>query len=831
MTDHRLKPVKGLISAALNKAIIILLLLAPFIATAQISDIRFRHISVEQGLSNSTINCVFQDSRGFMWFGTRDGLNRYDGVKTVIYKNDPAIKTSISDNFINCIYEDADHQLWIGTAYSLNKFDPYHNTFKRYSIGKPGGNGYFDAVTGICAGDKDHIWVSTLGAGVNLFDVHTGDAKHYWRTQGGLSSDTVTCLYRDNHNNIWAGTAGGLNVYNQGGANFTPLALNGLNPNTGIQAIAGDNHNNIWIGTTAQGAGLYNPQNKQYKSFTHNDRDTGSISGNLILDIHTDKKGNIWIGTINQGMNLYNPVNGSFHKYLPRPEAPGSLSNLTVSAIFDDNQGNLWVGTHRGGINLYTAESDKFKLYRQGLDAASLSYNDVKAFCEDSKGNIWVGTDGGGLDLFDQKKNTFQHFKSTPGNSSSLSSNSIQAIAEDGDHNLWVGTWGGGLNLMSGTSGNFTAFRANASDPNAISSDFLQRMFLDSKGNFWVATYGGGLNLLDTKTHHFKRITSAPDGKTSFSGNDVVSIGEDKNGRVWFGTDDGGLNCYDLAKQSFSHYFQHYAKKTDSRVIFTASNGDVWVGMEGLYLLDKKLNEFKLFTTRAGLGSDFIKGIIEDKEHRLWISTSAGVTRLTPATAECKQFTTYDGLQDLEFEANSYMQTRDGQVFFGGIKGFNSFYPDRIQPSSFVPPVYLTDFQIFDQGVNRGSKNSALKTDIAYLKTIDLDYRQSNIGFSFVALNYNLNRNNQYQYKMEGLDRDWVVSGVERKARYTNLEPGSYTFRVRASNSDGVWNSAGTSITIVITPPFWASWWFRLLMAVLVVGTLFILKGSNRQDL
>ncbi|QEC76255.1 hybrid sensor histidine kinase/response regulator [Mucilaginibacter ginsenosidivorax] len=796
-----------------------LLFWQPIISIAQISDVKFRHISNEQGLSNSTITCIFQDSRGFMWFGTRDGLNRYDGIKAIIYKNDPKNKASISDNFINCIFEDADHKLWIGTTYSLNKFDPVNNTFSRFDIGKiPGG------VTTICGHDKDHIWVGTLCNGVSLVNIKTNQLKHFSsnaKQVSSLSCDSVNCIYRDKQNRLWVGTQNGLNIFDAQTSTFKPYAINGLNAHNKIVSIAADHKNNLWLGINGGGVGVYNLIDKTFKLLKHNDADAGSLSGDLVLDVLGDKKGNIWVGTVNEGMNLYNPKDNSFFKYRPRLDNVGSLSNLTVSAIYEDAEGDMWVGTHRGGVNLYTPESDKFRLLRQGIDPNGLSYNDVKAFFEDSKGNLWVGTDGGGLNLFNRTKNTFKHYKNVPGNSSSISADAIQAIAEDGAGALWVGTWGGGLNLMNFNTGTFTRFKANPADPNALSSDFLQRMLLDSKGNFWVATYGGGINLLDAKTHKFKRVTKDPDGITSFSGKNVVSIGEDHEGNVWFGTDDGGLNRYNLTTRRFSHYFDHEKKQTDSRVIFTDSRGQVWVGMAGLYLFDKAKNTFKLYSHDSGLDINFIKGITEGNRHNLWISTSDGMVKLNPRTGKSKQFNTYDGLQAMEFEANSYLKTRDGEMYFGGIRGFNRFYPDEIRINSFIPPVHITDFQVFNKTIIPGDKDSLLKRDIDFTDKIVLDHNQSAIAFSFVALNYIVNRNNQYDYKLDGLDTEWQHAGIERRASYTNLDPGTYTFHVKASNNDGVWNNKGASITIIVTPPFWVTWWFRLLVIVIIVATVY----------
>jgi len=811
------------------------ILLAPIIVLAQMSDVRFRHISNEQGLSNSTINCIMQDSRGFMWFGTRDGLNRYDGLKTIVYKNDPANKNSLGNNFINCLFEGADHRVWVGTSYGLNCFDPVSDNFTQINLH----NSKADPlkITAITDYDKNNLLIGTYGEGLYLFGKKTGKVIHFKYGRGksnSISSDTVNCIYKDIHQRIFVGTAKGVDLLTNKTA-LINLHID-LASNKNIVSIAEDRKNNLLLGINDVGVLQYSLSDGNSTLYRHNDRDLSSLSGNLILQVYTDTEDNIWIGTINNGLNLLDRNKKSFTKYFPKPENPGSLSNTTVSAVFEDKQHNFWIGTHRGGINLYTAEFDKFKLYRHGIDEKSLSYNDVKTFFEDDKHQMWIGTDGGGLNRFDKATNHFYHYKNQPGNPNSLSSDAIQSIAEDAGHNLWVGTWGGGLNLMDKKTGTFKKFRADAANPEAISSDFLQKMFLDHAGNFWIATYYGGLELLDQKTHKFTRITKDFEGKTSFTGNNVVSINEDNDNNIWFGTDDGGLNCYNLISKRFKHYFDNTSVKTDSRVIFTDSKGRVWVGMNGLFLFDKQHDVFKLFTDRANLDHDFIKGITEGNRHNLWISTANGITKLNPITKEYHQYNTFDGLQGMEFEANAYLKAHDGEMYFGGEKGFNSFYPDNIKTNKFIPPVYITEMQVFNKTVLPGKKDSLLNNDISYAKQIVLNHKQSSISFNFIALNYIVNRNNQYKYKLIGLDKDWMAAGMEKRASYTNLDPGTYTFIVKASNNDGIWNDKGSSITVVIRPPFWMTLWFRLTtifagLAVVYSFYYFRLRSIKKQKL
>jgi len=799
------------------------LLFATLISKAQISATRFRRISTDQGLSNSTINCIFQDSRGFMWFGTRDGLNRYDGVNTVIYRTKPGDATSISDNFIRAIYEDPSHKIWIGTSAGLSCLNPVSNTFTRYRHSKTDGNTITsDIVSAISAIDDYNLLVGTTGGGMDIVNTKTSRITHFRHSSknaAGISSDTVNCFYRDSYKNIWLGTQKGIDKFDANKSSFKTFGSGQ------VTAIAEDKQNNLWLGTADAGLLVYSPAANTFKPIKHLDGAKQGLSGNMVLSVMCDKKGDVWVGTINKGLNQYDSGKGVFYNYFPRPENNGSLSNMTVSALYEDKQGNLWIGTHRGGISLYTYDIDKFKLYRQSADKNSLSYNDVKAFCQDGKGNIWIGTDGGGLNRFDRETGAFVRYQHDPANSSSISSDAIQAIAEDAQGKIWVGTWGDGLDMLDPNTGRFTHFKNNPHDKTSISSNFLQMMHLDQQGNFWVATYGGGLNLLNTQTHVFKRVIADPDGATSLHGKNIVSIGEDNDGNAWFGTDDGGLNRYNLASRRFSHYLEHEKKSTDSRVLFTDSKGQFWVGMAGLYRLDKQSNTFKLYSHSAGLDKLFIKGITEGNRHNLWISTSSGLVKLNPENGATQSFNTWDGLQGMEFEANSYVKANDGEMYFGGERGFNSFYPDDIKNNKFVPPVYITDFQVFNKSVSPSDKQSPLNADITFADSISLNYKQSSIAFTFAALNYIITRNNQYYYKLEGLDKDWIKAGMERKASYTNLDPGTYTFKVKGSNNDNVWNETGDSIIIYIAPPFWATLWFRMLIFLTIVLSAYLFYG------
>ena len=795
-----------------------LLILHPVFLQAQAPTLSFRHLGNEQGLSNSTVETIYQDSRGFMWFGTRDGLNKYDGYQLVVYRYNAADSNSISDNYITSIFEDSDHTLWVGTRNGLNRFDAGSNRFTRFRrrAGDASGIGH-NQVTCIYEDRSRRLWIGSFGGGLQQYDKPSGRFRSYLQQPGGLNDNRVNAICEDTAGRLWVGMESGIQQFDAASGVFRSFSLPaGLDKAYQVIRIVRSNgKGQLWLGTEARGLLLFDPSRGSFRSFTHSETSASSLSTNQVRSILPDRKGQLWTGGVNGGLDLFNAVDSGFFHYQNEPENSRSLSQRTVSAIFEDRQGILWIGTHRGGINIYVPGAEKFTLYRQQPDVNSLSYNDVKAFCEDSQGRIWIGTDGGGLNVFDRTSRRFKVYKYNAFDKRTIGSNEVLAITADRQGNIWAGTWGGGLNLFSSTDESFTRFVNNASDAGSISSDYVQQVLEDSRGHLWVATYYGGLNVYDRATHRFTRFTGS--GGQVLRGNNVVSLAEDQQGRLWIGTDDGGLNCYDVRSGKIDHYFTNEEKKPDLRVLFIDSKGRLWLGQSGLYLFDAAKQQFSLYTKEAGLAATFIKGIAEDGDGYFWVSTSNGIVRFHPQQQQYKTYNTSDGLQGLEFEANAYLKTRDGQLYFGGINGFNAFYPRQIKTNTYAPPVYITDLQLYNLKMQPGAPQSPLEQDISLTQRLQLNYKQSSFSFGFAALDYTAPENNQYAYKLDGWDTNWNYVGTERKATYTNLDPGTYVFHVKASNSDGVWSEQARTITLIIQPPFWKTWWF----VALLLGLLF----------
>lgn len=814
-------------------------LICPFLffikgAQAQAPQLKFKHINNLQGLSNSTIEAIYQDSRGFIWFGTRDGLNRYDGYQIIVYKNIANAPGSLSDNYIRCISEDATHNLWVGTINGLNKFDPDKNQFTRYKHDpKKSGSLSGNNINCIYNDKAGVLWIGTTDGSLNRYSTLQNNFVSY---KDAALPNAINAIYEDEANRFWIGTANGLKLFNRQSSRYQQVVNDFNNSpiklNYPVNSIQQDKLGKLWLGIDNSGILVVDLQNNNLQWLKHQRQNAGSLSNDQVKCLLKDSKNQIWAGSINGGLDLYIPSQNQFKHYQNESDNSSSLSQRTVSALFEDKQNNLWAGTHRGGVNLYTPQANKFKLLHNIAGENSLSYNDVRAFYEDENANIWIGTDGGGLNVYNPLQNTFKTYRYNPLNANSLASDAVLDIMQDAGQDMWVSTWGGGLNHLNRATSQFTHYTNTPGNAQTISSNYVQKSLIDSKGNFWVATYYGGLNLFDKATGKFKRITASADGRSRLTGNNIVSIKEDRQQNLWIGTDDGGLNCYNLNTRQFKHYFNNQDKYPDLRIIFIDHKGQLWIGQNGLYLFDKQTQKFKLFTTKGGLGTEFIKGIEEDVAHHLWISTSNGLTKLDPQKLSTKKYNTADGLQGQEFEANASLKAKNGLLYFGGVNGFNQFNPQSINANPFIPPVYITSLQVFNKLILPDSADSPLRNDISSTKEIKLSYKQSTIAFTFSALNYTATENNQYAYKLEGLDNNWYYTGNERKVSFTNLGPGQYTLYIKASNNDGIWNQQGASLHITITPPFWATWWFRLGVTV-VIGYIayLILKFKKNLDL
>lgn len=789
---------------------------------------RFRRLSTDQGLSQSHVSAILKGTRGFMWFATEDGLNRFDGYKYTHYKHDPADPASIHDSFVLSLLEDEKQQMWVGTSTGLDRYDRDSDSFVHYPhprrslaintifrdsnnrlwLGTDQGLYLFDRnrgtyqlyrymgidarsgsefVTSIAEGKGYVLWVGTE-QGLFKLDVKSGVLtayEHGARTRDGLRSDWIKVLHFDRQGNLWAGThGGGISVIGQQGNIIRHFARGPADPwslaHNDILSMAEDGAGKLWIGTENGGISIYDPLADRFSSVRHDPDDRYSLSNNSIYTIYRDNAENMWIGTYAGGVSFLPKFGPKFASYQQKINSSNSLSNNAVLAICGDSTSdNIWIGTDGGGLNRFNRKTKEFTFYRHREgDRNSISNDYVISVIWVARDVLGLGFHNGGFDFFNVKTGTVEHHLSEEDNPNSLSISDVNNMTRDRDGNLWIGTWKGGLNFYNVKTKEYTHYRHSTDDPASISGDIITTVFQDKKGNIWVGTFNG-LDLLLPNRRGFKHFRNIPDDPTSISHNKVQSILEAENGDLWLGTVGGGL-CH----------------------------------------FDRRKGAFRSFSEKDGLASNVVFGIQKDKKGNLWLSTNKGISKFNPATKAFRNYGMYDGLPGSEFRDNSRFQTADGQMYFGGINGFISFYPDSLRYNDFVPPVYITDFQIFNRHVTTGTDSHILKKQISEAETVTIRHNQSVITFEFAALNYTVPEKNQYAYMLEGFDRSWNYTGNKRTATYTNLDPGTYTFKVKGSNNDGLWNEEGTAVELIITPPFWLTWWFRLLTALVVLALI-----------
>lgn len=791
-------------------------------------NVRFERISIEHGLSQSTIYSIFQDKSGFLWFGTEDGLNKYDGYGFEVYRHDPDDPQSLSDNTILSIFEDHYGVLWIGTyGRGLNRFDRDSNQFTRYrnNPSDPASLVY-DTVTVINEDATGNLWIGTWD-GLDKYDRESDEFIHYKHDpddRNSLSHNTVTAIHLDRAGDLWIGTfGGGLNRYDESADQFIPYRHDIVNPNRlssdYVTSICEDQNGYLWIGTADRGLNKFDPDSEEFTQLGLSEDYQESVGQDSITTVQTDRSGIIWIGTDGNGLNLLDPSTGKFLK-LRNDQGDGfSLSLDYINEIFVDRSGIIWVGTFGGGINKYDPLTARFIHYRHiPGNPNSLSANSVMSISMTEDGNLWIGIFGGGFDFLDREEGRISHYKHNPNDPNSLSEDYVWYVLEDRLGIVWIGTTGGGLNRFDPISGEFTRFIHDPENPNSLSMDYVNVIYEDRDGFLWIGTNGGGLDRFDRKTGEFYHYLNDPDTTDSLSGNQIWDIMEDRTGRLWIGTGGGGISVLDQETGKFSRFMHDpddptSLGDTDVFSIYEDREGTIWIGTygSGLDRFDLTLGEFKHYRESDGLPNNVVYGILEDEQGYLWLSTNLGLSRFDPKSESFKNFDVSDGLQSNEFNVGASLSTETGEIFFGGINGLTSFYPGDIQETAYMPPVVLT-------ALSQGGKALVPEKSVETLDDIVLDWSNNNFEFEYVALNFSHPEKSQYAYKLEGFDQDWNQLGATRYGRYTNLPGGTYTLRLIATNSDGIWNEDGASIKVRVVKPFWETWWFIGIITLVVMA-------------
>ncbi len=797
-------------------------------------SIRFEQITTQDGLSQSTVNDILQDSRGFLWFATEDGLNRYDGYEFRIYRNDPYDLFSISSNQISSIIEDKSGAIWVGTkGGGLNKLDREQDRFMRFihdtEDSKSISHNYINALF------EDEAGVILVGtqSGLNILNPETNEFSVYSQMDENIAlrEARITTIFKDGNDFIWIGTEqqglfrfdrlnGEIKRFEKGGNGTSRISDNW------IVTLYEDKQGILWVGTQSGGLLRYDTEAQTFTSFTSVNSSNSSISNNWVLSLFEDSRGTFWVGTLN-GLNILNRETGMFTSFIDL-NYPINLSNNSISALYEDRSGVFWVGTRNGALNKFIrSSSESFTVYQNDpANSNSLSNNNIWAIAEDDEFNVWIGTQGGGVNKLNPQTNIFDKYRSDPTDPNSLTNDFVNAIIKDSNGTIWIGTIDG-LNRYNKSTNDFTHFKNDPNDLQTISGNIITTILEDSRGIIWIGTLNNGLNAYDPETGEFRRFQNNENDPTSISHNKIWSMYEDRRGVFWVGTHGFGLNRYDRARGNFTRFTNNPDNErtlSDNfvNVITQDAEGTLWVGtINGLNRFNESTQTFTRYTTNDGLPNNVIYGIIEDYRGHLWLSTNSGIADFDAKTGSVRIYDRGDGLPSNEYRFGAYHKGNDGSLYFGGINGMVVFKPDSIRDNPYIPPVVVTDFQIFNEDVIISATDSPLKKSIIETDEIVLTWREKVISFEFAALHFAAPEQNQYQYKMEGFDDEWQDVGNRRFVSYTNLPQGyNYTFRVKASNKDGIWNEEGTEIRLKILPPPWKTWWAYSLYSFLGAGML-----------
>jgi signal transduction histidine kinase/ligand-binding sensor domain-containing protein/DNA-binding response OmpR family regulator len=797
---------------------------------------------IQEGLSYGVVNDIAQGNKGFLWFATGDGLNRFDGHDFKVYKHNPQDTNSIAGNYVKSILADPDGTLWISSRNGMSEFITSREKFVRYlpSSQKRGIN---NDVSDISKARNGDLWISLNGSGFASFNKKNKKYRFYdQKNLPGLQTNSILNIFEDSHGLLWLGTREtGVELFEtdaQGNLKKSGIDFSIL-PKTRIHQIFEDHFKNIWI---ASAKGLFVYQRKESRFYQINI--PTFHKSNIYLSLLENKAGILFVGVQDGG--VYSVDLNKFHSkpvaqyefILVKNTQNEGITQRSVQTMFLDKYQNIWLGTYGEGVYMIGSIPEKFTLFQKRIaDSRAEAYLRFYGMCTDKQGNLWLGTDGDGIYKTTPSGQLLKHYK-VDGRPGSLTDGAIIAAHRDRQGNLWFGSYSKGLFLYNADNDSFTRFPGNTTQPGSPPVNDVRVIYEDSKNRLWVGTNGGGLCLLDHKTGNFRQFVP---GNSSINANDVRAIVEDKKGNLWIGTYGGGLNYLNTETLRFTQFFNSTRQGflISNRIIFSLylDNQDrLFIGTEGngLVLYDIPNKQVKRYNERNGLANNVINAIQAENEKRVWISTNRGLSLIDLGANRIENFDHSDGLQAGQFNPNSFLAGPDNRfLVFGGTEGWNIFNPGDIHLSSYKPPVLITGLQLFGKDVEVGSIQNGrviLEEQINPYSSITLKPDESVFSIQYTALNYAYPEKGQFAYKLDGLDHDWNYVKNERTATYRYLSPGDYTFRVKASNQDGVWSEEQSTLRIRILPPWYQTWW-AIVLYVLGAGFLiyYYQKYKNRQ--
>lgn len=805
--------------------------------------IRFERLSLDEGLSQSTVLTLLQDREGYLWVGTEGGLNRYDGKSFRQYHHDSAAADSLPGNHVFDIAEDRHGNLWIATdGGGIARWERAGDRFTSYRHDPlDGATLASNNVRTLHIDARGAVWVGTRGHGLDRLDPESAGVTHFRHDPAdpsSLSHAQVNALTSDRQGQLWIGTGGGLDRLDPATGRLVRYRHDPLDPSSladdRIRTLFEDRGGDLWVGTEKGLHRLRNRETGEFEHFRHDPLDPNSLSHDTVRAIFEDDAGRLWVGT-RAGLNLLDPERDGFSRYLSDPARLDSLPHDEIMAIGQDQGGVLWTGTKTGGLAKWNPRTWAFGHHSvEPSGPEGLSHPVVTSFSVDASQQAWIGTMGGGLNVLDRATGHWRHFRAGGGDgragSRGLSDDRVMALLHDRQGTLWIGTATQGVDAHDPAIGSFRNFRSDPDDQRTLSANGVMSLFEDRDGNVWVGTFGGGVNRFDRPDESFVRLTERAVGYDLATAR-VTSFTQDAAGALWAGTDGQGLYLLDGAGNFLRRYVQDRGDSTaltgDTVYdLHTDPEGVVWVGTRGgwLHRVEGSSDSpegvsFRHFGTRDGLLNADIYGIESDAEGNLWLSTSRGLTRFDPAGGSVKHYNHNHGLQ-AEFNFGAHYRSAGGDLFFGGIQGFNVFSPAKLEANDYEPPVVLRALSVNNAPVAVPPAGGG----------IELGYRDDVVTFDFAALDFAATRENRYAYMLEGFDADWVDLGNESRATYTNLDAGSYRLRVKAANNDGLWSSRPLEIPLTVEPAPWETWWaYSTYFATALLAAFTFVRSQQRK--
>ena len=787
----------------------LLVVTMPVVAESRLADQRnviFDRLTTGDGLSHAAVTAITQDRFGFIWIGTQEGLNRFDGYKFETFYHLDDQPNSISHHSVWSILSDRNGEVWIGTDAGLNRFNPADKSFEAFFLNEaPAGRK--NSVYTLFEDSRDTLWIGTsTGLSARYAD---GRFQHYHQ-ENGIGRRSVRRIFEDSRGIVWVGTEeDGLYRLDQASDAFNRVNDIELQDQY-VRDIMEDADGNLWVSTTNGGITVYRPGDGTVDAFSFDKNDDNSLAANRVRSMLLDANGDIWVGS-DAGLNLYDAATKSFTRYRNDQTDVHSLGDDTVIELFQDEGGVIWVGTFNG-VSKFNAKTNSFPRFSQDSSRGGLASNAIASFAEGKLNDVWIGTFNG-LNKWDATAGKFVHL---PAKDMGLTDNKIMSLGVHEDV-LWVGTMIGGINLLKGDQ-LFSIMQHDPNDPMSVSSNAISKIYTDSRGDIWITTYGGGVNryLGDGR---FERFPNGSEGE-QFSELKTLDIVEAEDGRMWVATDGGGIVVLDPetgATEILRHDPQDDSSLSSDNVISLLNEDNViWVGTRdrGMNRFNSRTNSFKRYTRSAGLASDLVYGMLADEQGKIWISGGKGLSVLDPTTGRVQVYDSTHGLQSDDFNSGAFLELSDGTFLFGGNNGFNAFDPGLIRGNSYVPPVRITQFSKFNQPV-------PLAVPVYRSSSIELNHNDSVIGFEFAVMDFTAPHKNRFRYKLEGFNQNWIEANDSHQVTYTNLDAGQYQFLLQGSNNDGIWNRAGTSIQLEVNPPIWATWWAYVIYLVVVVILLY----------